>query len=103
MLSGSEWVLKLGPIERSNSAGSREQAEAGAKQMLLEDANSLMGSARAMGELLLKGVVAETGQGDPYIDEELPEANLVSYQLPNGSWFTLARSNFFGLKVSCGK
>ena len=56
-----------------------------------------------MGDLLLKGVVAETGQGEPYIDEELPEANLVSYQLPNGSWFTLGRSNIFGLKVSCGK
>lgn len=100
---GSEWVLKMGPLQRQNSAGSRELSESGAKQMLLEDATQLLKAVSELKLQLLKGTVCATGCGAPDLIQETPDVELHSFQLPNGSWFSLATSNAFGLKVVCKK
>jgi len=95
---GSEWVLKIGPIERQNSSGSREQSEAGAKQMVLDAANAMLKTVLPLGPELLKGMVCD-GHGTVELAQEDPDVQLASYQLPAGNWFTLGVSNVFGLKV----
>ena len=99
---GSEWVLKLGPIERQNTSGSREQSETGAKQMVLDAANAMLKTVSPLGPELMKGLVCSS-RGTLEIAQEEPDVELASYQLPAGNWFTLAVSNVFGLKVICKK
>jgi hypothetical protein len=98
---GSEWVLRLGPLTRTNAAGSREQSEEGARQQVLDDGQELMGKAAAMFPLLSKGAVCSSGCGGPELLEEAPEATVHSFQLPDGKWFSLATSNVFGAKLVC--
>ena len=62
---GSEWVLKIGPIERQNSSGSREQSETGAKQMVLDAANAMLKTVLPLGPELVKGIVCSSGCGTP--------------------------------------
>ena len=100
---GSDWVLKIGPIERQNSSGSREQSETGAKQMVLDAANDMLKTVLPLGPELVKGIVCSSGCGTPELAQEDPDVELASYQLPAGNWFTLAVSNVFGLKVVCKK
>lgn len=97
---GSDWVLKLGPIYRTNSAGSREICEDGARRQILDDSKVLLDKARELFPLLRKGAVC-AGGSEPDLQEEEPEAQVFSYQLPDGKWFTLATSNVFGAKLVC--
>ena len=101
--STSEWGVRIGPIRRNNTAGTRQQAEEGAQRMVMEAANALLQASITLGPELVKGVVAPTGCSDPELAQESAEVELSSYQLPNGSWFTLATSNVFGFKVVCKK
>ena len=98
---GSEWVLRLGPLTRTNAAATRDQAEEGARQHLLVDARELMQKAAEMHELLAQGALAASGCGPPVLVEEPPEATVYAVQLPDGKWFALATSNVFGAKLVC--
>jgi hypothetical protein len=100
--SGGEWVIKLGPVERTNCEGSREQAEEGAARQLLEDAKEIMEKARTLLPLLVKGAVCP-GECEPEVKEESPEPLVVSYHLPDGKWFSIATAKAFGFKLVCRK
>ena len=100
--SESEWVLKLGPISRTNHAGSRKQAEEGALQQVVEDAKNLLELAKPMIPLLLKGALC-AGDCEPKVIEEQANPQVVSYQLPDGKWFSIATSKVFGVKLECKK
>ncbi len=99
---GSEWIIKLGPISRTNHAGDRAQAEEGALQQVLEDAKEIMEKARPLIPLLQKGAVC-AGDCTPEVKEEDPEPQVVSYRLPDGKWFSIATSKVFGVKLECKK
>lgn len=99
----SEWGIRLGPITRNNTANTREQAESGAQQMVLDVANKMLQTSIQLGPDLLTGVAVPTGCKEAELVQEAPDVELASYQLPNGSWFTLATSNIFGFKVVCKK
>jgi hypothetical protein len=103
MDAGSQWVIKLGPLERQNGAATREQSEAGARRMVLDAGKALMAKAKEMAPEFLLNVNGPTGAGTPELVEEAAEVDLHSYELPNGSWFTLGCSNCFGFKVTCRK
>ena len=99
---GEEWIIKLGPISRTNQAGSRAQAEEGASQKVDEDAKAIMEKARELVPLFLKGAVC-AGDCTPQVKEDMPELTVVSYQLDDGKWFSIASSGFFGMKLTCKK
>lgn len=97
----SEWLVKLGPMERTVHAGTRGQAEEGAKGLLLEAAGEIQRKAADLVPLLMEGLRCRTGCGAPTSDPVSPEAELESYQLDDGKWFCIARCTAFGYKVAC--
>lgn len=97
----TEWVVRLGPLERTNQAAQREQAEEGAGRKALEAANRIHREAAPLALLLKEGVRCGTGCGDPEVIEEPPEADLYSYELDNGHWFCIAICKVFGYKLAC--
>jgi hypothetical protein len=97
---GGEWAMKLGPIQRTNHAATREQAEEGALRQLEEAVNEIMEKGRDLVPLLQKGAVC-VGACEPSVAEDLAEPKAVSYQLNDGKWFTVAVSGFFGFKLAC--
>lgn len=97
---GGEWIIKLGLITRTNQAGTRKQAEEGALQQLLEDTKALMEKAKELIPLLQKGAVC-SGECEPQVQDELPDPQVVSYQLNDGKWFSIATSGAFGMKLVC--
>lgn len=99
---GGEWVIKIGPVARTNHAGSRKVAEEGAARQALEDARALLEMAKPMIPLLLKGAMC-VGDCEPEADVEGPEPQVVSYQLPDGKWFSIAEEKAFGVKLVCRK
>ncbi|MDQ7839153.1 MAG: hypothetical protein RDU59_11765 [Thermodesulfobacteriota bacterium] len=99
---GEEWVMKLGPISRTNQAKARKQAEEGALAQVEESVKEIMEKVRPAVPLLLKGAVC-AGECEPRAKEDPPEMTVVSYQLSNGEWLSIASSGFFGVKASCGK
>ncbi|MBI2267026.1 MAG: hypothetical protein HYU64_18000 [Armatimonadetes bacterium] len=100
---GSEWIIRLGPIERTNHAGSRIQAKEGALRQVLDDAKEIMEGARPLIPLLQKGAVCTNGCGEPALREEGPDPQVVCYELPDGKWFAIAASQAFGVKLECKK
>ena len=98
----TEWVMKLGPITRTNQAKNNEQAEEGAKQKVLDAVKAIMEKAQPLIPLLKEGAAC-SGGGEPEIKEDLPETNIFSYQLNNGEWFSIASSGSFGVKLVCKK
>ena len=96
-----EWIVKLGPISRTNQAVTRKQAEEGAVQQILEDTKALMVKAKELVPLLLKGSLCVGGECTPEPEEELAAPQVVSYQLNDGKFFSIASSGFFGLKLVC--
>lgn len=100
--SGSEWIIKLGPITRTNQAANKEQAEEGVLQKISEDVKKLQELAKSLIPLLKEGAVC-SGGGEPTEKEDGPEPQVVSYQLLDGKWFSIANSGFFGVKLVCKK
>jgi hypothetical protein len=93
-----DWIIKLGPITKTNHAGSRVQAEEGAVQQVKDDVKVIMDIAKSLIPLLSKGV-ALTGGIEPVVKEEVPVPEVVSYELPDGKWFSIATSKVFGFKL----
>ncbi len=100
---GSEWVLKLGPVSRTNTASTREQSVQGALQQIREDTRALLDQAKALLPLLQKGAVCAGECGEPEPKEEGIDPQIVSYQLPDGKWFSVASSGIFGYRLVCKK
>ena len=99
---GEEWVMKFGPITMTNQAASREKAEEGALMKVNDDVKEIMEKAKPLIPLFLKGAVC-SGKCEPQVKEDMPEAEMTSYQLNNGDWFSIASSGFFGVKLVCKK
>ena len=89
-----DWIIKLGPITRTNHAGTKKQAEEGAVLQVREDVKAIMEIAKPLIPLLMKGI----SEGE-IAKEEIPVPEVVSYQLPDGKWFSIATSKVFGVKV----
>lgn len=102
VISGEEWIIKLGPIERTNEAATKEKAEEGALQKIFEDVKKLQELAKPLIPLLKEGAVCPGG-GEPVVKEDGPEPQVVSYQLLDGKWFSIATSGSFGVKLVCKK
>lgn len=98
---GSEWLVKLGPMERTAHAGTRGQAEEGARGLLLEAAGAVQRKAAELVPLLMDRLRCPTGCGAPETDEVPPEAELQSYELNDGKWFCIATCSGFGYKAVC--
>jgi len=97
----SEWVVKLGPTERTAHASTRSQAEDGARALVLEAAEAVHRKAAELVPMLMEGLHCPTGCAAPEVDEVVPEAELHSYQLDDGKWFCIAVSSVFGYKAVC--
>lgn len=95
-----EWVMKLGPVTRTNHAGTREQAEEGALQQIQEAVQKIMEAAKPLIPLLQVGAVCP-GQCAPKPVDEFPRPMVVSYALNDGKWFSIATSGNFGVKLAC--
>lgn len=93
-----DWIIKLGPITRTNHAGTKKQAEEGAVLKVKEDVNVIMETARPLIPLLSKGVTLASG-AEPVVKEEVPIPEVLSYELPDGRWFSIATSKVFGVKL----
>ncbi len=93
-----DWIIKLGPITRTNHAGTKKQAEDGAALQVKDDVKVIMDTAKPLIPLLSKGVIFPGGN-EPVVKEEVPVPEVVSYQLPDGKWFTIATSKVFGVKL----
>jgi len=94
-----DWIIKLGPITRTNHAGTKKQAEEGADLQVKEDVKMIMDTAKPLIPLLSKGVIM-AGGAEPVVKEEVPVPEAVSYQLPDGKWFAIATSKVFGVKLT---
>ena len=94
-----DWIIKLGPITRTNHAGTKKQAEEGAALQVKEDVKVIMDTAKPLIPLLSKGVIMAGGV-EPVVKEEVPVPEAVSYQLPDGKWFAIATSKTFGVKLT---
>jgi len=99
---GDEWVLKMGPVTRTNEASTRKQAEEGAAQQINDAVKEIMEAAKPLVPLLMKGAIC-TGDCEPAAKDDGPEVTLETYKLNNGSWFCIASSGFFGVKLACKK
>jgi len=97
VIGDADWIIKLGPITRTNHAGTKKQAEDGAVLQVKEDVKVIMDTAKPLIPLLKKGVVFDSGE--PVVKEEVPVPDVVSYQLPDGKWFAIASSKVFGVKL----
>ena len=99
---GEDWIIKLGPISRTNQAGTRKLAEEGVTQKIGEAVKEIMEKAKPLILLLQKDAVC-AGECEPVVKEDGPEITVVSYQLDKGDWLSIASSGFFGVKLSCKK
>lgn len=100
---GTEWVIKLGPLSRTNTATTRDQSVQGALQQVREDSRTLLDQAKTLLPLLEKGAVCAGECGEPEPKEEGINPQVVSYQLPDGKWFSVASSGIFGYRLVCKK
>jgi hypothetical protein len=98
VIGDADWIIKLGPITRTNHAGNRVQAEEGAVLQVKDDVKVIMDTARPLIPLLSKGVIL-AGGAEPVVKEEVPVPEVVSYELPDGKWFSIATSKVFGVKL----
>ena len=94
-----DWIIKLGPITRTNHASTKKQAEEGAALQVKEDVKVIMDTAKPLIPLLSKGVIV-AGGAEPVVKEEVPVPEVVSYQLSDGKWFSIATSKVFGVKLT---
>ena len=97
---GSEWVMKLGPVTRTSQAASRKQAEEDAWQKVLDAVDEIMEKAKPLIPLLAAGAVCGGG-GTVEAREDPATPQAFSYQLADGTWFSFASSEFFGIKLLC--
>lgn len=98
IIGDPDWIIKLGPITRTNHASTKKQSEEGVVLQVKEDVKVIMEIARPLIPLLAKGVTCTTG--DPIVKEEVPVSEVISYQLPDGKWFSIATSKVFGVKLT---
>ncbi len=99
--SETDWIIRLGRITRTNHAGGREQAEEGALRQVTDDANTAMEKARELVPFFIKGVTCPSGCAGPEVKDEVPVPKVLSYQLSDGKWFSIASAENFGFKVVC--
>lgn len=92
-----DWIIKLGSITRTNHASSPTQSEEGALEQVKEDVKVIMEQAKSLVPLFLKCVASD--EGEPVVKEEIPVPEVISFELPNGSWFSIAGSKVFGFKL----
>lgn len=100
---GSEWIIQFGSVSRTNHAGTKAQAEEGAKLKLMEAAKEVMEKARPLIPLLQEGAMCAGGECLPRAEEVAPEIFVVSYELNDGKWFSIAVVEKFGYKLVCKK
>jgi len=98
-----EWIIKLGPVERTNHAEKKNFSEDGALLQVKEAVKEIMETAKPLIPLLQKGFTAPGGFGEPEVKEDPPELEVISYKLPDGTWFSIANSGTFGYKLECKK
>ncbi|MEW6215353.1 MAG: hypothetical protein AB1478_09185 [Nitrospirota bacterium] len=96
-----EWIIKLGPVERTNHSEKKDFAERGALAQVKESVGEIMEKAKSLIPLLEKGFTAPSGYGAPEVKEDPPEYEVMSYELPDGSWFSIVNSGTFGYKLEC--
>lgn len=98
-----DWIIKLGPVTKTNHAGSQKQAEEGATQKVLDSVKEIMGKARELAPLVQANAVAGhatcVSGCELTIKEEIPDPQVLSFQLPDGKWFSIATSKTFGMKL----
>lgn len=99
VIGDADWIVKLGPITRTNHVGTKKQAEDGAALQVKEDIKVIMDTAKPLIPLLSKGVTL-TGGAEPVAKEEIPVPEVISYELPDGKWFAIATSKVFGVKLA---
>lgn len=95
-----EWLVKLGPITRTNTSRTREQSVQGAIQKVLDAAGPIIEKARELVPMLEQGIVTSSGCGEPTVETESPDPKVHSFELPNGDWFSVANSDAFGFRVT---
>ncbi len=100
---GSDWIIQFGPISRTNHAGTKTQAEEGAKLKLMEAAKEIMEKARPLVPLLQEGALCTGGDCLPRVEEEEAEVFVVNYELTDSKWFSIATTKKFGYKLVCKK
>lgn len=100
--AGEEWVIKMGPISRTNQAKTMKHAEEGAVAQVEEGVKEIMEKVKPVVPLFLKGAMC-AGECTPQVKEDLAEVTVVSYELNNGEWFSIASSGVFGVKLECKK
>lgn len=98
-----EWIIKLGPIERTNHAEKEKTAEDGALLKIKDAVKEIMEKAESLVPLLQEGVVAPGGFCEPVVKEDEPELSVISYELPDGKWFSVASSGTFGYRLEFKK
>ena len=90
-------IIKLRPIIRTNHAGNKEQAEEGALQQVKDDVKALMEQGKGLLPLLQKGFVC--ADSEVVVKEEVTVPEVISYELTDGKWFSIAGSKNFGFKL----
>ena len=106
MIIGKEdWIIKLGPFTRVNTAETRKQSSEGAIRKIMEDSVELMKKAKVLIPELAKDSACASG-GDPEVKEEhvKPQVytyQVYTYQVADKKWFSLATSGSFGIKLTC--
>jgi hypothetical protein len=98
---GSEWVLRMGPLTRTNQAGSRQQAVDGALRQVQEAVAQLLGRGRELLPPLVEGARCAGNCAEPQVQEDPADVSYVAYQLDDGKWFVVATAESFGFKLVC--
>lgn len=93
-----EWIIQLGPVTKTNQAGSQKQAEEGAAQKITDAVKEIMDKARELVPLVSSNASCVSGC-ELTIKEEIPDPQVLSFQLPDGKWFSIASSKVFGMKL----
>ena len=98
-----EWIIKLGPLERTNHSKNKKKSEDGALLQVKEDIAEIIEKAKPLIPLLQKGFAVPGGFEEPEVKEDPPELEVISYKLHDKTWFSIASSGTFGYKLECKK
>lgn len=101
MITGREdWIIKLGPFTRVNTAENRNESREGAMQKIMDDSEKIMERAKVLIPDLMKDASCAEGE-EPEIKEEPAKPQIYSYRITEKKWFSIATSGVFGIKLTC--
>ena len=101
MITGKDdWIIKLGPFTRVNTAETRKTSSEGAVRKIMEDSVELMKKAKVLIPELAKDSACAGGE-EPVVKEEHVKPQVYSYQVADKKWFSIANSGVFGIKLAC--